>query len=365
MNKTQLIWFCLLVLLKVPFAEACTGTCLINNNGMVIAENVDQDPNNKGDIHIHARGFISSSYMFGVTGEPYRWIAKYGSLSIGQMGLSAPSGGMNEAGLFAHRLAFDNGDPKHISGVAGQPFLHTFQVPQMILDTCATVDEAIERLKQVRIYHPTFPLHYWFCDASGKCAGVDFDKTGQLQIHAGTGMPEQTFANTSYDIALEWFQKSFPSNKDQTPVSDWRFATAAKLTKNLPIDASLIDYGFGILKAVTQPGWLLWQIVYAPLEQKIYLRHNKSPDFPNGVQMFDLNKINFSLDNHGAFIPLTPENSGDMTMRFQPWSRARNAEVIQQPALSDIGLIPSVIAQAMIKHDKQSMCENYLSNLQL
>jgi len=349
-----------------PFAEACTGTCLINKNGMVIAESLDQDPDNIGDVHVHSVGFASSSYMVGFAEEPYRWVAKYGSLSVSQMGLGSPSGGLNTAGLFVHRLADHSKQTPLMSGTPGQPLLHSFQVPQMLLDTCATVREALEKLQQVRIYQSPLPLHFWFCDLSGECAAIDFDKMGRLVIRTGKEMPLKTFANNDYEMQLDWYRQNFSTTEErrrrfyaeeltqQEPTSELRFSIAADLTQTLPDEAPLVDYGFQLLKAVKQPNWTLWQMVYAQQEQKIYLRHNKSSDYSEGIQIFDMKKIDFSLSNHGQLVPLIQANSGDMTSQFVPWSRKRNAEVIQQPAIS---FLPDVLLQTMMMHDKQSMLQ--------
>lgn len=87
----------------------------------------------------------------------------------------APVDGMNEKGLCVSIMAL----PKQPSQQnTGKPVVGTTIIMRLILDRCATLDEALELVKSFDIRHDVKAgsgYHYMIADASGSCAVVEFD----------------------------------------------------------------------------------------------------------------------------------------------------------------------------------------------
>ncbi|MCR8641726.1 linear amide C-N hydrolase [Paenibacillus sp. N1-5-1-14] len=129
---------------------------------------------------------------------PARWISRYGSLTISQVGKEMPNGGINEAGLVVEQTtlwqSFYTDDDR-------LPAIGELQWIQLILDTCATVKEAQQAANEVRITQPMSRLHYMIADRSGDCAIVEF-LGGVMHIYRGNSLPISIMANTPYLEAI-------------------------------------------------------------------------------------------------------------------------------------------------------------------
>ena len=87
----------------------------------------------------------------------------------------APMDGMNEKGLCISIMAL----PKQAAWQdTGKPVVGTSILMRLILDRCATVDEALELVRSVDVRHDQKAgggYHYLVADASGNCAAIEFD----------------------------------------------------------------------------------------------------------------------------------------------------------------------------------------------
>ena len=87
----------------------------------------------------------------------------------------APMDGMNEKGLCISIMAL----PKQAAlQDTGKPVAATSILMRLILDRCATVDEALELVSSVDVRHDQGAgggYHYLVADASGNCAAIEFD----------------------------------------------------------------------------------------------------------------------------------------------------------------------------------------------
>lgn len=87
----------------------------------------------------------------------------------------APMDGMNEKGLCISIMAL----PKQAAWQdSGKPVAGTSIVMRLILDRCATVDEALELVNGLDIRHDQTAgggYHYLVADARGNCAAIEFD----------------------------------------------------------------------------------------------------------------------------------------------------------------------------------------------
>ena len=87
----------------------------------------------------------------------------------------APMDGMNEKGLCISIMAL----PKQAAWQdTGKPVVGTSILMRLILDRCATVDEALELVNSVDVRHDRTAgggYHYLVADAAGNCAAIEFD----------------------------------------------------------------------------------------------------------------------------------------------------------------------------------------------
>ena len=87
----------------------------------------------------------------------------------------APMDGMNEKGLCISIMAL----PKQAAWQdTGKPVVGTSILMRLILDRCATVDEALALVESVDVRHDQKAgggYHYLVADAAGNCAAIEFD----------------------------------------------------------------------------------------------------------------------------------------------------------------------------------------------
>ena len=87
----------------------------------------------------------------------------------------APMDGMNEKGLCISIMAL----PKQAAWQdTGKPVAGTSILMRLILDRCATVDEALALVESVDVRHDQAAgggYHYLVADAAGNCAAIEFD----------------------------------------------------------------------------------------------------------------------------------------------------------------------------------------------
>ena len=117
----------------------------------------------------------------------FQWTSKYKSITAAAYNI-ATSDGINEEGLVANLLWLADADfPKLSLSSDKQPISISIWA-QMILDLCATVEEAIQYMKQVYVVTTKLPetdrlalCHLSVCDKKGNSAIFEY-KNGVLNI---------------------------------------------------------------------------------------------------------------------------------------------------------------------------------------
>lgn len=119
---------------------------------------------------------------------PFKWISKYGSVIVSVYN-SATSEGMNEKGLVANILWLS--ESEYPAQTPGKPLMSLAAWPQYVLDSFATVKEAVETLgrEEFSVISGTMPgrgglatVHLALSDASGDSAIFEYIG-GKLVIH--------------------------------------------------------------------------------------------------------------------------------------------------------------------------------------
>jgi choloylglycine hydrolase len=172
-------------------AEACTRY-LWSDNGyaVMVARTMDWPESTEPVLTVLPRGMARDGGMVDgatvVAENPARWTSRYGSVVTTLYGIGTADG-MNEAGLGAHMLYLNATDfgPRD----PAKPGLHAGLWAQYVLDTSATVAEALEALKAVQIVMVEARghranVHLAIEDATGDSAIIEFID-GKPRVHHG------------------------------------------------------------------------------------------------------------------------------------------------------------------------------------
>ncbi len=95
-----------------------------------------------------------------------------------------------------------------------QPAVYASHMARIVMDTCSTVDEAIELMGSVRIWFPNEGLHWIIADASGKSVVVEFDLDRKIAVFDRNG-PYEIMTNTALQKGEEYIMANC-----------WRYRTA-------------------------------------------------------------------------------------------------------------------------------------------
>ncbi len=94
--------------------------------------------------------------------------------------------GINERGLFMGLASL--GSPPQYAGYADtsvypdRPVIQSQHLIRVVLDTCASVDEALNLIRKSRIWFPSGFIHYLLADSQGKSVVVTFDREKNLIV---------------------------------------------------------------------------------------------------------------------------------------------------------------------------------------
>jgi penicillin V acylase-like amidase (Ntn superfamily) len=137
-----------------------------------------------------------------VAENPLNWTSRYGSVVVTLYGIGTADG-MNEAGLASHTLfltATDFGERD-----ASRPGLNAALMTQYLVDSAATVEEAVALVEQiqpviVQAHGRDATVHFAVEDASGDSAIIEYID-GRLVVHHGRQYTLMT-NDPSYDEQL-------------------------------------------------------------------------------------------------------------------------------------------------------------------
>ena len=152
---------------------------------VLTARSMDWKEDSKSNLWIFPRGMERS----GAVGEnPLTWTSRYGSVATSAYDLCTTHG-LNEAGFVANLLWLAESVYPEWDGTT--PGLSIAAWVQYLLDTCATVDEAVEAMESGRFQVVSGPmpdgsrmatLHLSVSDASGDSAIFEY-VDGRLVVH--------------------------------------------------------------------------------------------------------------------------------------------------------------------------------------
>ncbi|MDX2086959.1 MAG: linear amide C-N hydrolase [Kofleriaceae bacterium] len=212
-------------IVAAPIATACTRVLWNDNDkAVLVARTMDWPESTQPEIIVFPRGIERDGGHLGpvlvVKNHPLVWTSKYGSIVTGVYGLGAADG-FNERGLGAHMLYLNATDfgPRDES----KPGVQAGLWAQYLLDTAATVEEAlalIDQIQPVMVEHRgrKATVHLALEDATGDSAIVEYID-GKPIIHHGRDYTVMT-NDPPYDQQLALLKKqdlSKPSSELALP----------------------------------------------------------------------------------------------------------------------------------------------------
>lgn len=295
-------------------ADACTTIAFTAPQRPVMAYNFDFHIG-RGLVLINKRGLDKISET---AGNPARWHARYASITFTMFGRDSPMTGMNEAGLATSQMWLDEA---RYESADERPTIGVAEWMQYVLDTSATVDEALANIHKVRI-ESRIPLHYKLMDAKGSAAVVEF-LDGKAVIRTGRDLPYAALANDTYARSLAFAEKAAVGNSEATGSGSLSRFTRAALAQQSRRASDPVADAFATLADVAQASRTQWSIVYDTAKRTVHW-HTRGNFI---VKSADLTRFDPScaaptlmLDIHAG--------AGDVTGQFQPYRTEDNEKLL-------------------------------------
>jgi choloylglycine hydrolase len=322
-------------LLTVGAADACTRCLKVFADGtVVVGRSMDWVEDPGSELWIFPRGMQRQG---NAGADSLEWTSRYGSVAVSFYGVASVDG-MNEKGLVANTLYLAESD--YGKPVAGRPNLSIGGWAQYVLDSYATVAEAVAGLEQepFTIIAPVLPNgeagvgHLAISDPTGDSAIFEFIG-GRLKIHHGRQYTVMTNSPPFDDqLALDAYWREIGGDvmlPGTIRASD-RFVRASFYIGAIPEKRSgseAIASVFSVIRnasaplGITTPGEpnvasTIWRTVHDQKERILYFDSATSPT----VFWVPLDKADFTAGARVKRLPLKGGEtySGDASESFRP-----------------------------------------------
>jgi predicted choloylglycine hydrolase len=233
----------------------------------------------KGEVASTARPYVVEMY-------PDRGYASLGICSYDL--LSGVLDGVNSEGLTVALLGDDETVEKYSREPAGLDAagLAELQMPRMLLDTCATVEEAKEALLKSKKTYSFMPVHYLVADRHGQAFVWEYSQTRNRDYFIDN--PNKPLITTNFSLH-RYLEENGPPSAEKVKDVCSRYCKLAEHISNQPGRLTL-DFIKDSHKAVDivaapvptrAPNRTLWHALYFPDERKLqvsfYLRDEPNP----------------------------------------------------------------------------------------
>jgi penicillin V acylase-like amidase (Ntn superfamily) len=324
--KKFLIAVIVLTFISMDPARACTTFCLVNRNVVLFGRNYDWTLG-EGLVFVNKRGVQKTATIIdSEVGK--KWISKFGSITFNQYGRENPAGGMNEAGLVVELMWLaDTQYPKPDS----RPAVGSQEWIQFILDTSATVDEAIKNAEGVRI-ESEIKIHFLLNDKAGHSAVIEFLK-GTTVVRRGAELAIPALANSTYTDSRAFARHADLKVTTTNRSLDRYFRAAVKTSafqKKSLSEQAAIDYAFEVLADVAEgeatDNPTQWSIVYDQLRGRIYWRSLAS----KGIKAIDAKQFDYSCGTPVMVFDVNANETGEVNTKFTAYTRKANRDLIEK-----------------------------------
>jgi choloylglycine hydrolase len=226
--------------------------------------------------------------------------------------------GMNEAGLAASQMWLDEA---RYATADERPTIGVVEWIQYVLDTSATVDEALANIRKVRI-ESKVPLHYKLMDAQGHAAVVEF-LDGEAVIRSGDSLPLAALANDTYARSLQFAGDVASGKAEATGSGSLARFTRASLARQSPDAGDPITFAFTTLADVAHPQRTQWSIVYDTARRIVHWRTREN----EAVKSVDLGDFDLSCATPTMLLGIH-EGKGEVARQFRPYRSEDNERLL-------------------------------------
>jgi hypothetical protein len=227
--------------------------------------------------------------------------------------LSGTLDGINSEGLTVTLLADDELMAKFPMEPTGEGAvgLGSLQVPRMLLDTCANVEEAKEALLCTKQYYEFVPVHYLIADRHGKAFVWEYSQAHNRENIIEN--PDKPLVTTNFSLHRYLEGNRPPSAKKAKPVCPRYCQLVERLDRQA--DKLTVDAIKEIHKTVDAvqpssffsgrpPGRTLWHALYYPEKRKVqisfYLGDESDAAQPGKVRIRRSDYVEFTLKQEKA-----------------------------------------------------------------
>jgi choloylglycine hydrolase len=314
-------------------ALPCSSFSLERKDVLIVGRNLDSDSHCPGLLVVNKHGVQKTgrSFQWLVSGKsdspPIAWVAKYGSLTFNFSGIEFPESGVNEAGLSIEEMTLLETE---YPSESNKPKLFMEQWIQYVLDTCATVDEVVERAQTVAI--DGWNWHFYVVDKTGNSAVIEF-LNGDSSVRVGKTLPQPVLCNSIYDeemgqlASYQGFGGKQVVELDNPKVP--RFVQGAHLLKVFQLDEDPIAYGFMILDTMSR-GTTKWSKIVDLHKKRVTFRTDVNPR----LRYVDLDSLDFSCKTPRLILDVHAELSGDVRSSFKEYTDEANRALVEKAIAS-------------------------------
>lgn len=169
--------------------------------------------------------------------------------------------GVNEKGL-SMNVASNGGGYFLTEPYPGEAAVFQGQMGRIVLDTCATVGEALKVIGSVRVWFPTEGIHWLIADATGKAVVVEFDLQQRMVVLDKPG-PYELMTNTALQLGEDFVMSDC-----------WRYRQARP-----QLEAGVADMAgmFTIMRAIRPSGGVrsLWTTIMDLNRRRFEVHYDK------------------------------------------------------------------------------------------
>jgi choloylglycine hydrolase len=356
-TRTRVAALALGVLMLAAAARPCTTFYIYTGDEAVFGKSYDWTVVD-GLVVVNKRGIAKEALV--ADDNPARWVSTYGSVTFNQYGRELPLGGINEAGLVVEVMWLDEAE---YPAPDERPALDCLQWVQYLLDTCASVEEALAVQEEVRIAGGDMArLHYLVADAAGGCAAVEF-LAGETVVHIGDGLPAPTLANDTYDDDVTFWldhKEALPNDAalegNDSAKRFGRAAAAVALYDFVFMDsATAADYAAGVLDDVASPDYSQWRIVYDVANGRVYWRTRKNMT----TRWLEADAFDYSPATPVKIFDMNAPGGGDVTGKFVDYTYEANRALIDASFAGTEFLkgVPEEVREALARYPETTRAE--------
>jgi choloylglycine hydrolase len=324
---------------------ACTTFLMSGDGGRVVGKSYDWDMG-QGLVLVNKRGVAKQALPMMPDDKPARWVSKHASVTFNQYGRELPNGGMNEAGLVVEVMWLDS---SKYPAPDGRPTVNELQWVQYQLDNFASVAEMVKAAEDVRVSLVHGKVHYLACDKTGACAAFE-NVDGRMRVTSGKALPVPVLTNHTYAESMKYLA-GHGARPPAGRGSLERFARAAALVQP-EVRGDLVKAAFGVLDSVSQGPDSQWNIVYDPVNLKVYFRTYANKK----IKSFDFAAFDRSCASAVRLLDIDTDAAGDVTAKFGAYSDEANRKLVEKSLKPIARRLPPGAMEALVKYPSALSC---------